>query len=258
MKTCHVCGALVDDRELTCPECGATVVKHSGGMTLRIEEPVKKKANPMGTSIGTGSGLTDILRSENDDYESVDDEFFGSLPTSFGKEYVDTSVKKKSDNGKVFKTVFKILILAAVAYGVYFLVTNVFMKGDTIDSYEKALDCYVESINGGFVDDLEVIIPPYVGDTEEKARKIIADKAYDNISKYDVITVDQMDSSEIVSLQDEIKLNSTKTANIKAACVAEVRFFGTTLSAGGSRVESNSTQDMIFIQIRDNWYIYVE
>lgn len=30
MKTCHVCGAQVDDKELICPDCGATVVGSTG------------------------------------------------------------------------------------------------------------------------------------------------------------------------------------------------------------------------------------
>ncbi len=258
MKTCHVCGALVDDRELTCPECGATVVKRTEGMTLRIEEPVKKKVNPMGTSISTGSGLTDILRSENDDYESVDDEFFGSMPTSLGREYVETSVKKKSDTGKVFGTVFKIILVLAAAYGIFLLVTKVFMKTDAIESYDAALECYVEALEKDDVSAMEKIMPPYVSDANDEASKIVSENILETVSKYDVITKDQLDEQGIVSLQDEIKMNSTKTANIKEAYTTKIRVYGTTISAGGSEVEYNTEYELVFLRIRDNWYVHVE
>ena len=50
------------------------MITSGGSLSLKTEEPVKKKSgNRMGTTVSTGSGLTDILRREDDEYDDVDD-----------------------------------------------------------------------------------------------------------------------------------------------------------------------------------------
>lgn len=260
MKTCHVCGCEVEDRELVCPDCGATVVKHSGTLSIKAQEETKKKLNPMGMTVSTGSGLTDILRNESEfDNADVDDDYFGgSIPLGMAKTVIDDDGKKKSDTGKVIGKVIKILFILALLYGAYWVVVNVFLNRDVIESHEEAIEIYVEAINDADVDKMEKIMPSYLNDPSLPADKILDEMQNVTINKYDIITVTELTDSEIISLQDEIKLATTKTANIKGAVTVKVRFYGTTLNASGQSVEKNGEVELVFIKIKDNWLLETE
>lgn len=258
MKTCHVCGCEVDDRELICPDCGATVVKHSGMLSLKAQEEVKKKSNPMGMTVSTGSGLTDILRADSDD--EVEDEYFGgSLPTGLAKTVIDDSVKKKkSDNGKVFGTLFKILLVVILVYGVYWLFTEVIFNKDYIESYEKTLEIYVDAVNNEDVDKMETIIPNYLNNTEVSADEIMRDMVDINITRYDIIKTDELNGTDINSLQEEIKLSTSKTADIEEAVRVQVRFYGYKENESGTKIDKSDEVELIFIKYKNDWLIETE
>lgn len=260
MKTCHVCGCEVDDRELTCPDCGATVVKHSGTLSIKSQEETKRKLNPMGMTVSTGSGLTDILRNESEfDNVDVDDDFFGgSIPLNMTKNVIEDDGKKKSDVGKVFGKVFKLIFIVALLYGAYWLVVNVFLNRDVVESYEEAIEIYVEAVNEADEDTMLKIMPSYLNDPSAPAKLILSELQNVTISRYDIIKVTELSSSEIISIQDQIKLATTKTANIREAVTVKVRFYGTTKNAAGQDVQKNGEVDLIFIKVKDNWLLETE
>ncbi len=169
MKKCPMCGVPVDDHATECPECGCPIADTSG-FSLKSSSGSKKSGNPMGKSISSGTGLTDILREGDDAYDDYDDDssYNGSIPISLSRVDIegDYSVKKKS---KIGKYIFRIILLVAAAYGVYYLINNVFMS-DRAKSYNQALDYYVEAVNENDTDKMELIIPKYIKDSKKTAK----------------------------------------------------------------------------------------
>lgn len=258
MKTCHECGALVEDNELICPECGATVVKRTEGFSLKEQEPVKKRTNPMGTPVSTGSGLTDILRGEDDGY--VDDEGFGggSIPMSMTRTDIHGDYSPKKKSGSLIGLIVKFVLLIAVIYGIYALVTHVTNKQEGATKAEQVLDYYVEAINEVDKDKLLLIIPPYITTNIDYAETMLDSMRNIHYDTYDILSVTQCDDSDIIGYQDTIKLQTGKTANIKEACVVSVRLDGTTLNSAGVKVNKHVETEMTYIKIRSRWYLYID
>lgn len=258
MKTCHTCGTFVDDKELICPECGATVVKHVDGFTLKDKSSVKKKTNPMGTTLSTGSGLTDILKGDDNGYDAEYDNDFmgGSIPVSLSRTEIDLDVsgKKKSNIGG---TIFKLILFCAVAYGVYFVVVNVFLKKEGANEYSQVIDIYVDAINNVDESKMVEIMPPYVLDNLDTAEMMLDELKNNHIDEFSIVTVTNYGSEEINSLQVLIKLQSGKTVNISSACLVKVKTKGTKMNQSGKSVEKNSEFEVELIEVRDRWYLHL-
>ena len=128
MKTCHVCGAQVDDKELICPDCGATVVGNTGGFALKPQEPQKKKksSNPMGMTVSTGSGLTDLLRAEDEDVEVEDDLRGGSIPLTYAQNVIDddAAYKEKKLKQKQKKLIARAIVIIAICIFAFIIISG--------------------------------------------------------------------------------------------------------------------------------------
>lgn len=257
MKKCPMCGAPVDDHATECPECGCPIADTSGFSLKSSPGGTKKSGNPMGKSISTGSGLTDLLREGDDAYDD-DDSYNGSIPISLSRLDIegDYSVKKKSKLGKY---IFRIVLLAAAAYGVYYLLTNVFMT-DKAKSYNQALDYYVEAVNNNDTEKMELIIPKYVKNPEKTAKEFLDNLKVLHINSYTVRDFQEMTESEIESLQDSIKLDTGETARIKEAYSMTVDFKVTVNGKSNQYAEGQSlliSTYMEFINIKGYWYLQV-
>lgn len=260
MKTCHVCGTQVDDRELVCPECGATVVKSTGSFALKNEAPVKKKSNPMGTTVSTGSGLTDILKADDDGYDMDSEVDFtgGSMPVTLSKTDIEDDGYKPKKKSRVGGIIFKIILFLAIAYGIYYLVVNVFMKKEGATEYKQVVDIYMEAVNDADADKLVLIVPPYITGNLDTAEMMLDKLKGTTVDKYSIVSVTNYDSKEIIALQDSIKVQTAKTANISEACVVKVKTSGTILDFSGQQSPKNSEFDMVLIKIRDRWYLHID
>ena len=257
MKTCHVCGCLVEDKDLICPVCGATVVMATSGLSLKNEEPAKKRTTPVGPSISNGSGLTDILRVDDDDVVEEDPFHGGSIPISMAKNVIEEEERKKKKKiGKTVGTIVKILLIAAAAFGVYWLVVNVFMKKEGAFSYEDAMDMYVEAVNDKDVAKMKQLVPDYMSYPEDTAQEWIDNMNGTEITSYKIIRTEEIGSTDLSLIQEDVKLDKNKTADIREGITLTVEFRANVTSTSGSVVSKGGEIEMDFIRLSDRWYFY--
>jgi hypothetical protein len=244
MRKCHVCGLEVDDRTYICPDCGAEIVGSSGGLTLKPKEDDKKKKTgaSLGTTVSTGSGLTDILRGEDGDSEIM-----GSLPNAVSYDLTDYESNKKAriHPGKV---IFRLICIAVLALGIYMLVTRVLLKKDGPESYQEALDTYIEAINEQDQTKMEFVT---------QASKKLEELNGVHIDEYSVEDKYFLTSSEISKLQDDIKYATSRTANMSDAVNVKLKVSGTL----GNYAKAGAKTGEITVQIvciRDSWYVLLD
>lgn len=256
MKTCHVCGTKVDDYELTCPVCGATVVKATSGMTLRVSEPEpKKKVGPsIGTTVSTGSGYTDILRAEDD--VDTEDYYGGSIPTSFSKNYIEDDGEHKAAKDKRFiKALVRIAIVAFFCAVGYMIFKNLLLdRAKTVDSADEALDIFVEAVNDQDTKDMKQIVPKHIKDRSDEAEYWIKDFNGEKISSYSIKDTYEYSQSEINSMEDTIEATTSRTAYIKSAKKLYVNLVFDTGNGGSKGV----TAELVFIKVEGSWYLYYD
>ncbi len=263
MKTCHACGTKVDDKELVCPVCGATVVMATSGLSLKAEETVKMKSSPsMGKTVSTGSGLTDILRGEDDDYGDADDDSYvmGSIPTALSKNSVydasdeEEKARRKRENHKVNSTIFKIVILGLVAFGIYYVVTNFILVERGAKSYEDALKIYVEAINDNDVDKMKEIVPLYYSNKADKAQEFIDYMKNVQFTASDIVDAKAIDEVRVGMIESDVKLRYNKTIYIEDAYTLTVEFKGSVTSDSGVVTDRGDKVEMEFFKAEGKWY----
>ena len=251
MKFCQMCGCEVEEGVSVCPECGNRIADTSA-FSLRAREVKKKASNPMGTTVSTGSGLTDILRGEDD--EDVDESFgsiSGSMPVSLSMTQIDGDYSSKK-NRRVGKMIFRLFLLAALAAGIYFFVVHIILANSKARSYNEAIKFIQESINDNDVDKMMKVIPPFMTDPETDAKDFIDSMGSVYIDDYDTKDLVEYDKDQKEALQDAIKLQTSKTSRILEAYDMTVDF---KTEIGGST--SHIEMPMTFVNIADKWYMLV-
>ncbi len=252
MKTCHVCGAQVDDKELICPDCGATVVGSTGGFALKPQEPQKKKksANPMGMTVSTGSGLTDLLRAEDDDVEVEDDLMGGSIPLTYAQNVIDddAAYKEKKLKQKQKKLITRAIVIIAICIFAFVIISGYLKQKKGADTPDALMGIYVEAVNDGDVDKMATIMPAYLNEQTE-AQKLIDDMKGAHIDTFEIVRTTELSQMEMNELQDSIKYQTGKTANIKGATLVTVKMSGTA-DRGGKDVTVNTEFDIQLVKLK--------
>ncbi|MDD6328124.1 MAG: hypothetical protein Q4D54_02085 [Eubacteriales bacterium] len=258
MKTCHVCGCEVDDKELVCPDCGATVVIATSGLSLKAETEKRKSGNPMGQTIGTGSGYTDILRAEDDEvYDAEDDPFHGgSIPTSFAKTHIeDGEYKKKKNRARIIGNIIKVVFVLALAFGIYLFVTKVVLKKEGVDNVDDAIDVFVEAVNAKDKSKLKEIMPPYYNQLEE-AEYCIERMDSVTISGNKVVNRNTIDRIELDQIQEMLKAEKNRMVYLEDGCKVTFAMNGTVVKKnGGTDFNFAGEVTLQFFELKGKWYL---
>lgn len=258
MRTCRVCGAMVDDKEWNCPECGATMISSGGSLSLKSEEPVKKKTgNRMGTTVSTGSGLTDILRGDDVDNGAEDDSvIMGSMPTSLSKNIIDEEEarKKAKANRQLISNIFKVVFIAACAFLVYLFVTKFVMKVKGAETCEDLVNIYMDAVNEGDAQLMKTIVPEFLNNRLDEAEFLIEDMEGAQFSSCVIKDKETITQAQMDILTDEIKLNTGKNANLNEGYYLEVEFTGTNKNG----LEIKAVAEMEVYRVKNYWYLYVD
>ncbi len=251
MKTCHVCGAQVDDKELICPDCGATVVGSTGGFALKPQEPQKKKAsNPMGMTVSTGSGLTDLLRAEDEDVEVEDELGGGSIPLTYAQNVIDddAAYKEKRLKQKQKKFIARAIVIIAICIFAFVIISGYLKQRRGADTPDTLMDIYVEAVNDGDVDKMASIMPSYL-DEQAEAQKLIDNMKGAHVNTCEIVRTVEFSQQEMEELQDSIKYQTGRTANIKGATLITVKMSGTA-NRGGIDVTVNTEFDIQLVKLK--------
>jgi translation elongation factor EF-1beta len=253
MRKCHVCGLEVDDGVYICPDCGAEIVGNTGGLSLKAggEEKRKKTGASLGTTVSTGSGLTDLLRGEDDSSE-----YMGSMPNAVSYDLTDYESDKKAKT-HIGKYVSKLILLAVLAFGIYMLITQVLMKKSGPESYQEALDTYIEAINESDQTKMEFVTPAFFTDKSAAASDKLESVSGLHIDSYEIEDTYFLTSTEISSLQDSIKYATSKTANMTDVVNLRLKVSGDL----GDLVRAGVNSGEITVQvvcIRNYWYVLLD
>lgn len=257
MQVCRRCQAEFSDEEKYCPECGSPIFKDTG---LSLKSPgsdSKKKTNPMGTSISTGSGLTDILKI--DDAGETEDGFYGTAARNLnGLNYADDAPKKRK---KRIPAGIKSLILLAIIVAVgYFVYNSVFkLDSNTAKSGEGVAKCLETALKDRSSSEMKDIIAPYVdrrsdvaNDMAEYSPDITIDSVSMSVQKNDKYSSMEAVSKYSTALVEERGVTAKSYADIKEYWNVQFTINGfdnKTKKAIGTKL------DATIVLVENKWYI---
>ncbi|MBE5944615.1 MAG: hypothetical protein E7258_06815 [Lachnospiraceae bacterium] len=260
MKTCRVCGAYVDDREWNCPECGASMITSSGTLSLKATAPEKKRGgggNRMGTTVSTGSGLTDILRAEDDEYGDSDYDYGfngGSIPLSFSKNIIEEEEerKKAKKHRQLVSSIFKLVFLVAIVIAGYLYVTKVILKDRGANTYKDLVSIYVDAVNEDDQSLMLTIVPEFISYRSDEAAELVEELDGITINSFNIKNAEAISSTDIALLIDQIKLETGKNANINEGYILDVEFTG----KGEDGINKKVATVMEVYRVKDKWFLY--
>lgn len=256
MKICHMCGCEVEDKDLICPDCGATVVKATMGLSLKAEQEKHKTVTTMGKTIGSGSGYTDILRAEEDDVAEDDPFRGGSIPASMARNFIEEEErKKKQKHTRTVKTIIKVVVFLAIVIGAILFVTKVLLKKKGVESATDAIDVFVEAINDNDAGKLKQIMLPYYNQSEE-AQDMIDMLSNVTITSNKVVSHEDISRVELDLYQQQLKAEKDRMVDIHDGVTYVLELRGTTVKADTNvEIEFGGEIELQFFKIKGLWYL---
>ena len=267
MKTCEECGKILSDDETICPECGGTMFSEVHGLELRSNKGPKKKP-VIDEDISANM--------EKGDYSDLEQDVYGGgsgTPFSLTKEQIkekkseDKKDKKhhKSGNMSAVGTLFFVLVLVALGFGVWYLFTNVILKNEGPESQEECIATFVQAINDAKSSDpdvaakaaekMEFVLPPYLSIAPGVAQETLEMFSNVEITKYEPVKSEPTNAD---ALNDYVQADRGKSAKIKEAFWNEYRVFATVTNARGAKVQKIKNIKVCLVKIKDRWYYYNE
>lgn len=251
MAVCESCGAQIQEGLTVCPQCGKPIVKMKTSLELKGENGRKAvKAKSFSPSDNYG----DIF-----DGNSVG----GTEPVKITKEaikenkQVNSGPKKTSGVAKFFSMLLKIVIVAAIGFGIYYFVTNVVMKKEGPETYQEVLDIFKAAVNENDEEKLLSLVPEYI-----TANKALVDDIMPQVeeTQYTTITVIKettWTSADLSEFNDRIQLEHGKTVDAKEGVTLKLGLRGKMLNKSGIPI-SYMEVELDFVKLKGIWYPNIE
>lgn len=251
MAVCESCGARVPDGTTICPECGRPVVKMKTSLELKGQNGKKAvKANAF---------------TPTDDYGDIYDgnSVGGTEPVTLTKEdvkeYKEQSRKQNGGSGigKVFSLIFKLIIFAAVVFGIYLFVTKVVLKPQGPETYEEALNVLKQAVNDDDSELLVSLVPSYITADKALVDDIMPMVRETQFTSIEIVEVTEWAQSDVDQFNDRIQVEHGKTSAARAGVTLKLGFRGNMKDKNGVH-RSYQEKSLDFIQIKGVWYPDIE
>ena len=251
MAVCESCGARVQDGLTICPECGRPVVKMKTSLGLKGEngkKPVQQRAY-----------------TPTDDYGDIYDgnSIGGSDPVKITKEdvkeYKEQNRKQGGGSGvgKVFGTIFKFVIFAAIVFGIYLFVTKVVLKPSGPETYEEAVTAFQTAVNEKDSEKLQALIPEYITADKALVENILPYVNNTNYTSIKIIKATEWNSTQVDEFNDKIQVEHGKTADAREGVTLKLGLRGSMKDTNGV-LRQYMEVNIDFIKIKGVWYPDIE
>ena len=248
---CESCGAKVPDGTTICPECGRPVVKMKTSLELKGQngkKPVKQTAY-----------------TPTDDYGDIFDgnSVGGMTPVTITKEEIKEQKElaqkhgAPSGAGKVFGTIFKFLVFAAIVAGIYLFVTKVVLKPNGPATYEEAVTAFQVAVNDADEEELKNLVPSYITANKALVEEILPAVQGTHYTAIDIINVTEWTAAEVDSFNDQIQVTHGKTADAKEGVTLRLGLRGKMTDKNGVPRQYQEVE-LNFIKIKGAWYPDIE
>ena len=251
MAVCESCGARVQDGITICPECGRPVVKMKTSLGLKGEngkKPVQQRAYTPTDDYGdiydgNSIGGTDPVKITKEDV----------------KEYKELNKKQGGGSGvgKVFGTIFKFIIFAAIVFGIYMFVTKVVLKPNGPETYEDVVKAFQTAVNEDDSEKLQALVPEYITANKALVEEILPYVQETNYTSIKIIDTSIWGTSEVDAFNDKIQLEHGKTADAREGVTLKLGLRGTMKDCNGVKRQYLEV-NIDFIKIKGVWYPDIE
>ncbi len=251
MAVCESCGARVQDGITICPECGRPVVKMKTSLGLKGEngkKPVQQRAF-----------------TPTDDYGDIYDgnSIGGSDPVKITKEdvkeYKEQNRKQGGGSGvgKVFGTIFKFIIFAAIVFGIYLFVTKVVLKPAGPETYEEAVTAFQTAVNENDSEKLQALVPNYITANKAMVENMLPYVKEANYTSVKIIKATEWNSAQVDEFNDKIQAQHGKTADAREGATLKLGLRGSMKDTNGV-LRQYMEVNIDFIKIKGVWYPDIE